>query len=99
MDIADARLSVLLQLSQRRTNTLPVRQPHPVVATHEGCNRHRLRRGKCAVPSGAMFHAGHFFAILALIRLGGLVPDELSLGLWVPAFAQPREVLGANFAL
>ena len=99
MDIADARLRVPLQFPQSDTHAFAVRHSYPIIASYKSGERNRLRRGKCGVPSGAMFHAGHFFAVLALIRFGGLMPDELSLGLRVPTFAQPREVLGADFTL
>jgi hypothetical protein len=53
-------------------------------------------RGKRRIPSGTMLNACNFPAVLALVGFGTLMAHELHSGLRVLAFAQPREVFGAN---
>src|ERR1019366_7219142 len=95
-DVADPRLGVPLQLSQRHADTLAVRLPHPVIAAYQRGQRDGLRRGKRRIPPGAVLDRRNLLAALAFIGLGPLVPNKPRLCLRVLAFAQTSEVLCAH---
>jgi hypothetical protein len=95
-NVADPRLGVPLQLSQRHADTLAVRLPHPVIAAYQRGQRDGLRRGERRIPPGAVLDRSNLLAVLALIGLGYLVPNKLRLSVWVLAFAQTSEVFRAH---
>jgi len=97
VDVPDASLGIPLQFGQRRPDAFLVRLPHAVVTTHKGSDGYRLRRGKRGVPPGAMLYARHLTAILAFIRSGNLMTNELLFCLGVLAFAQPRELFRVDW--
>jgi len=99
MDVADPRLGVVLDLAQGYANALPVRLPHPLIATDKRGQRNGFRRGERRIPPGAVLHAGDFPSLLALVGSGNLMPHKLLFGERVLAFAQSRKVVIADCAL
>jgi len=99
MHIANPRLGVVLDLAQGHADALPVRLPHSLIASDKRGQRNRFWGGERRIPSGAMLHAGHFPALLALAGSGNLMPHQLLFGERVLAFAQPCKLLVADCAL
>src|ERR1035441_7611590 len=99
MDIADPRLGVLLKLSNRHSDTLPMGLPHPLIAAHKSGKRYRLRRRECGVPTGAMLGTGYLSTEFAFVGPRNLIPDKLLFGVRMLAFTQSRKVFGTNGTL
>ena len=96
VDIADPRLRVPLQFAKCDANTFPVRLAHTLIAAPKRGQRNGFRRGECRIPSGAMFDAGDFLAVLVLVGSCRLVLDELRTAFRMLSFAQPSESFGSN---
>jgi hypothetical protein len=99
VDVADPRLGVLLQLSQRHAYTLSVGLSDTVIAADKGCQRDRFRGGERRIPPRPVLDAGYFLAVFALVGPRNLMANELRLGERMLALGQSGEVLGADFTL
>jgi len=99
MDVADARLRITLQFTERDADAFTVRLPHAIIAAHVRGQRNGFGRRECGIPSGAVLHAGDFLTVFVFVSTCGLVLDELHAALRMLAFTQAGEVLGADFAM
>src|ERR1035438_6209456 len=96
VDIADARLRIPLQLFKRDAHTFAVCHTHTLIAAHQSGEGDGFRRGECCIPPGAMFDAGDFLAILVVVGLCRLVPDELRAAFRMLSFAQSSEFFDSH---
>jgi hypothetical protein len=99
VDVADTRLSVMLQLSQCHTHTLAVGLSHAIIAAHKRGQGNRLWSRERRIPPGPVLDAGDFLAVFALVGARNLMTNELRLGERMLALGQSGEVLGAYFTL
>ena len=99
MNIADARLRVAFQFSQRYANAFTMRFTHTIITAHKRSQRNGLRRGESRIPSGAVLRAGDLLAVFIFVGSGWLMLDELYAALRLLAFAQARKVRVIHRAL
>src|SRR5580693_8672554 len=93
-----ARLDELLHLVERNFHTIPVSLADGLVATHEGGQRHALRRRESCVPSRPVLHRADCFSASVNVFARSLMPYELLIRYRVLPIGQTLEVLFPHFA-
>ncbi len=99
MNIADARLCIAFQFSQRYANTFAMRFAHMLITTHKPSERNGLRRRECRIPSCAMLCACDLLAIFVFVGSGRLMFDKLCGIVRMLSFTQSCKVVISHTTL